>query len=224
MLRPLAPALWVVETPLRFLGMQVGRLMTVVRLADGGLLVHSPAELGDELRKELDALGEVRVVVPASSLHGHLFMEQYRAAYPRAALFAAPGLERRRKDLTFDGALGDEPDSRWRDDLDQMRFEGHRNLTEIPLFHRRSRTLVLGDLGWNITPTMPAVVRLWAGRRSGFGPTRPFRLGLRDKEAVRRSTERVLEWDFDRIIPGHGEIVDSDGREAFRAAYGSLYL
>jgi hypothetical protein len=62
----------------------MGRRMNVVRLAGGGLLIHSPAELADELRRELDQLGEVRFVVPASNLHGHLFMEQYRDAYPAA--------------------------------------------------------------------------------------------------------------------------------------------
>jgi hypothetical protein len=27
--------------------------------------------------------------------------------------------------------------------------------------------------------------------------------------------KRILEWDFDRILPGHGEIVDSGGKAAF---------
>lgn len=160
--------------------------------------------------------------MPASSLHGHLFMEQYRDAYPPVELFAAPGLEKRRNDLSFDGVLGDGPDPRWREDLDQMHFAGHRFVTEIPFFHSRSNTLILGDLGWNVVPTMPAAVWLWAGRRSGFGPTRAFRLGLRDKAAARESAERVLAWDFDRIIPGHRPVVARGGKEAFRDAYAFL--
>jgi hypothetical protein len=105
-LRPLAPELWVAETPLRWLGVELGRRMTVVRLPGGDLMVHSPAELTSDLREELDGLGEVRFVVPASRFHGHLYMEQYRDAFPQAELFAAPGLARRRKDLSFDGAPG----------------------------------------------------------------------------------------------------------------------
>ena len=50
--------------------------MAVIRLADGGLLIHSPARLSSELRAALDRLGEVRFVVPTSELHGHLYMEQ----------------------------------------------------------------------------------------------------------------------------------------------------
>lgn len=66
--------------------------MAVIRLAGGGLLIHSPASLSNELRAALDQLGEVRCVIPASELHRHLYMEQYRDAYPQAQLLAAPGL------------------------------------------------------------------------------------------------------------------------------------
>jgi hypothetical protein len=69
--------LWVAETPLRFLGVQLGQRMAVIRLRSQDLLIHSPAPLTDELRCELDELGPVRFVMPASWLHGHLFMEQY---------------------------------------------------------------------------------------------------------------------------------------------------
>lgn len=47
------------------------------------------------------------LVVPASALHGHLLMEQYRDAYPRVELFAARALAWRRPDLSFLGELGD---------------------------------------------------------------------------------------------------------------------
>jgi hypothetical protein len=121
-LRELAGALWVVQVPLRFLGLEVGRNMAVVRLGDGELLIHSPAPLSPGLRSALDALGPVRFVVPASALHGHRFMEQYGETYPQVELFAAPELARRRPDLEFSAELGDEPDERWAPDLDQALF------------------------------------------------------------------------------------------------------
>jgi hypothetical protein len=160
--KPIASDLWVVETPLRFRGVEVGRRMTVVRLANEGLLVHSPAPLSVELREALAQHGEVRFVVPASSLHGHLFMEQYRAAYPAAELFGAPGLDRKRRDQASDGLLGSTPDPRWSQDLDQAPLLGHRFVTEI------------------------------------------------------------ASWDFDRIIVGHGELLETGGHSAFRDAYAWL--
>jgi hypothetical protein len=221
-LAPFGSELWVASVPLRFAGFEVGRNMAVARLRGGELLVHSPAPLTAELREELAELGEVRFVVPASKLHGHVYMEQYRDAYPGVELFAAPGLERRRADLVFAGSLGDAADPRWSADLDQAIFHGHRFWTEVVFVHRPSGTLILGDLCWNVTERMSFGSRLWAGWRRGVHPTPGFRAGIRDKAAVRRSLERMLAWDFDRIVPGHGEVVTSGGHEAFAAAYARL--
>lgn len=226
-LSEIAPELWVVEQPLRYLGFEAGRRMAVVRLADGELLIHSPARLSTELRAALDRLGEVRFVIAASELHGHLYMEQYRDAYTQVKLFAAPGLPRKRKDLRFDGQLSRLPEPEWRDDLDQMVFEGWRRLHEVEFFHRKTRTLITGDLCCNFGPRWPLTTRLVAqGRiRQRLGPPTECRiLGMfRDRKAVRCSLERILEWDFERVLPGHGEIVHTGGREAFEEGFARLH-
>ena len=229
MLREIAPDLWIAEQPLRYLGFEMGRRMAVIRLTGGDLLVHSPVELNTRLRRELDRLGELRFVVPASILHGHLYIEQYREVYPQARLFGVPGLERKRPDLHFDGILGDSPEPDWSDVLDQKRFEGHRVagrvLNEVEFLHAKTRTLITGDLCFNIGPDWPLKTRLlaWGPRmRRRLGPTVAFRLGIRDREAARRSVERILEWDFDRVLPGHGEIVEAGGKDAFRRDFAWL--
>ena len=79
-LQAVGRGIWTAEAPLRFIGLQVGRRMTVVRLASGELWVHSPAPLDDALRDALAALGRVRFVIAASLLHGHVSMGDYAAA------------------------------------------------------------------------------------------------------------------------------------------------
>jgi Domain of unknown function (DUF4336) len=224
-MKTIASELWVVETPLRFRGIEVGRRMTVVRLASRDLLIHSPAPLRPELREALGQLGDVRFVVPASSMHGHLFMEQYRAAYPDVELLSAPGLDRKREDLAFNATLGDAPDPRWSEDLDQASVLGHRFVTETVFLHRRSRTLIVGDLVFTIGASAPVLIRTLARtarRYRRLSPTPMFRFGLRDKPAARRSIDRILAWEFDRIIVGHGELVETGGRDALRSAYSWL--
>jgi Domain of unknown function (DUF4336) len=224
-MKPIAEDLWVVETPLRFRGIEVGRRMTVLRLASGALLIHSPARLSAEVREALDQLGEVRFVVPASNMHGHLFMEQYRAAYPEVEIFSAPGLDRKRKDLAFDVLLGSAPDPRWREDIDQGPVLGHRFVTEIVFLHRPSRTLIVGDLCARIGESAPAPMRALARaahRYRRLAPTPMFRLGFRNKLAARRSLDRILDWDFERVIVGHGELLEAGGREELRSAYSWL--
>jgi hypothetical protein len=223
--KPIAPDLWVVETPLRFRGIEVGRRMTVVRLASGSLLIHSPAPLSVELREALGQLGEVHCVVPASSMHGHLFMEEYQAAYPAAKLFSAPGLDRKRKDLAFAGLLGSAPDPAWSQDLDQAAVLGHRFVTEIAFLHRSSGTLIVGDLCFRIGESAPRPMRAIARATGAYDQARPtpmFRLGLRNRRAARRSLDRILSWDFDRIILGHGEPIDAAGHSSLRDAYAWL--
>lgn len=218
----IAPELWIAEQPLRYLGFEAGRRMAVIRLAGGGLLVHSPARLTSELRAALDHLGEVRFVIPASQLHGHLYMEQYRDAYPQVKLFAAPGLIRKRKDLRFDGLLSGVPEPEWREDLDQVAFEGWRRLNEIEFFHSKTRTLITGDLCCNFGLMARLVAQGRMRRRLG-PPTECRMLGiLRDRMAVRRSLVRILQWDFERILPGHGEIVHTGGKEAFEKGFARL--
>ncbi len=68
----LAHNLWIVERPQRFYGLEVGTRMTVIRLADGSVLLHSPVELDAEVRWELDAIGRVRYVVAPNRVH-HLY-------------------------------------------------------------------------------------------------------------------------------------------------------
>lgn len=197
--------------------------MTVVLVNEDELFVHSPIDLTVDLRAALDRLGRVRYVVPASNLHGHLAMGQYKAAYPDAELFAAPGLANRRSDLTFDHELGDRADPRWADEIDQAVFRGHRLHNEVVFFHRSSGSLIVGDICFNIPPDAPLLTRLWAWgprMRPRVGPTPAFRLMVGDKPSIRASVERILGWDFLRIVVGHGEIVEDDSRAAFAAAWG----
>jgi len=80
-MRKWSDRIWIAEAPLRFYGVPFGARMTVVRLADGGLLIHSPLEPVPPLRAEIDALGPVRYVVSPNKLH-HLFLGGFLQAYP----------------------------------------------------------------------------------------------------------------------------------------------
>jgi glyoxylase-like metal-dependent hydrolase (beta-lactamase superfamily II) len=44
-------------------------------------------------------------------------------------------------------------------------------------------------------------------------------LAVSDRTALQRSLERILQWDFERIIPGHGDVVERGGPAALRAAW-----
>jgi hypothetical protein len=195
--------------------------MTVVRLPDGGLLLHSPVRLDDRLKAELDTLGTVRAVVAPNRFH-HLYVGDYRVPYPQARFYGALGLQTKRKDLAFFGMLGDEPMPEWRGAIEQRLFRGAPWLNEVVFFHPASRTLLLTDLAFNVPAGkvwgVPIVFRLM-GAEGTFGPHRFVRWAIRDGNAALRSLRRILEWDFDRIILTHGDIVETGGQAKLKQAF-----
>jgi len=219
--RPLATDLWVVERPMRVLpGLDIGTRMTLVRVGDGGVVLHSPVEADEAMRKAVDAVGPVRAIACPNQVH-HLFAAGWKAAYPEARLLAAPGLAAKRRDLAFDGLLGDDPDPGWGDALATAHVRGIPILEEVAFLHPASRSLLLTDLAFHPTGASSPGLRRWAriSRIRGFGPNALVRLGIRDRAAVRRSLDRVLAWDFDRVVVTHGEVLESGGRAALRRAW-----
>jgi hypothetical protein len=223
-LRNLAPNLWVADRPLRLLVGDIGTRMTVIRLADGGLWLHSPVRLDAATRQALDALGPVRCVVAPSKVH-HFFVKDYPPVYPDARIYAAPGLPEKRKNLTFHEVLSDDAPPPWRGQLEQHVFRGARFINEVVFFHPATRTLLLTDLAFNVPADKTAGARLFyrlVGAAGRFGPHRALRLGIRDRRAARTSAERILQWDFDRVIVTHGEVLESGGRQRLAEAFAFL--
>ena len=221
MLRKLAENLWVEERSQRFYGLEVGTRMTVMRLADGSLLLHSPVSLDPQLRRELDSLGAVRYAVAPNRFH-HLYAGEVTKAYPEARLWLAPGVERKRPDLEFVDVLGDEAPEEWHDEVAQIFFRGRPFENEVTFLHRPSRTLVLCDLAFNFGPHAPPATRLLlrlVGGYGRFGPSRLDPILIRDRPAARQSFERILAWDFDRVVIAHGEVLEAGGPTALRVGY-----
>ena len=220
-MQPLAPDLWVTDAPLRFLGLEVGARMTVVRLPGGALWLHSPIAAAAALRGAVAELGSVAYLVAPNKLH-HLFVEDWQEAFPNAALFVAPGLEAKRPELTITGVLQDAPDPAWRATIDQVRVEGFPFSNEVVFLHRPSATLLLTDLALNIGPTHAPLTRSMFRLMGAYGrltPTVLEKVLVRDRAALRRSFERILDWPFERVIVAHGDVVESGGREALTRGY-----
>jgi hypothetical protein len=220
-MRQLAEDLWVVERPLRFAGLALGARMTVVRLRDGGLFLHSPVALDDDLRAALLRLGPPRHAVAPNRMH-HLFIGDYRGAFADIRLYAAPGLAEKRSDLAFDEVLSDAAPAAWADQLDQAVFAGQPSVNEVVFCHRASRSLLACDLAFNIGREAPPWTRLalrLIGGHGHFGPTLLERLLVRDRAAARSSLARILAWDFERVVVAHGAVLESGGHAALRDAY-----
>lgn len=219
--RRLAPDLWVVERPLRYHGLEIGARMTVLRFDGGDLLLHSPVAIDAELRRALDALGRVRYAVAPNRMH-HLFIGEVSAAWPEVRLYAAPGLEAKRADVAWHAVLGDRAPAEWRGQLEHVFFGGFPQVAEVDFFHPPSRTLLLSDVAFHVGAESPPLTRLAFRLLGAYGrlaPTLLERRQIRDRAAARASLERILAWDFDRVIVAHGGVLETGGRAALRLGY-----
>lgn len=223
LLQRIGDSIWTHEQAIRFGAIPLRHCMTVIGLAQGGLVVHSPTHLNDELSDQVRALGPVVAVIAPSWWHD-LYLRRWLRAFPEASLYGAPTLVKWRRSLAFTDTLTNSAPPLWKRDLEQHQVEGiGAFLDEIVFYHRASRSLVLADLLFNldendapITKTLaPVVIGAFPGCRFPY-LYRPLVLNGR---RFRDSIERILDWDFERIIVGHGSVVEREGKEVFLSAF-----
>lgn len=226
MLRSVADGIWLMDHPLRMPGgIEIGTRSTLVRLPDDSLLLHSPGPMSESQREQVHALGKGRVstLVAPNAFH-HLFLEDALRAFPEASLHAVPRVQARYPALCAQ-PLGETPAPVWRGALEQIEIDGAPRLEEVVFFHRASRTLLLVDLCFNMRRAANWLTRVFlhiADAYGHFGPSRLARSMIKDKAALRASVDRILEWDFDRAVVTHGDVVETGAREALRSAFAWL--
>ena len=214
----LAPDLWIATRSFtNELGVVTSR-MTVIRLKDGRVLVHSPVPIEEDLRSAVENLGRVGAMIAPNLFH-HQFISEWRSAFPEAKAFCAPGLAAKKSDFKFDGVLEDASPSEWIGQVDQVVIKGIPDYGEVVFFHRASRTLIVSDLVFNYSPVQAASD---PGGADGLGPHGRIRSAISDPNALRESIESVLRWPFERVVVSHGQIVESDGHARFREGFAFL--
>ncbi len=188
----------------------------------GTLLIHSPIRLTEPLMRDLANKGRVAYVVAPNKWH-HLYLADFKNKYPQAEFFGAPGLEKKRPDFTFDRIITDESNFPWNPHIQHMKVQGSRQFNEVAFFHRRSRSLVLTDTALHICENSPFLTRLafrliGTYKKFGLSPLE-FKIFVDDAAAFLGSMKTISEWDFDRVIVSHGQILESGGKAEFKKAY-----
>ncbi len=224
---------WVAEQPMRYFGLSIGARMTVIRLQNQEIGVVSPIRLTEALVAQLDRIGAVAHII-APNLYHYFFASDFKARYPTANFWAAPGLEEKRPELPIDYVIEPTVVEASRSELwnclDFVLFEGFKtlgsggidNLNECIFFHKSTHTLIVTDTAFHFDESFSLLTRLAAKTGGGYKKLSPSileKIATQDREKVRRSVERVLKWDFERVIMAHGSIIERHGKEKFRQGY-----
>lgn len=229
--KPVAPNIGIVDGPFEYLTVAGIRLplpfttrMTVVRLSDGDLFLHSPVRFERRLADEIEKLGRVRHLISPNQFH-YAHIGEWADAFPDAIAWASPRVRQRararRLNIRFARDLDTAPPEEWREDLDQTLFPGGY-FKEFIFFHRETRSLVLADTIINIeldrmNEPWRTATRLtgmaYPGGRTFFGMRLPLFLQRRAAGTV---AAKIREWQPQRVLLCHGRCFDANAEEIIR--------
>ncbi|RAI40974.1 hypothetical protein CH341_22660 [Rhodoplanes roseus] len=207
------------------MGLALPVRMTVVRLANGAMWLHSPTRCDDALAREITRIGPVRHLVAPNVAHWS-FLKDWAARCPDATTWAAPGLRDRApvkaSGTRLDHDLGTTPPAAWASDIDQGIVPGGFGVSEVAFLHRASGTLVLTDLIENFEPekvgplARPLLALMGAMAPDGKAPAH-LRFAINRRRAAARAVARELvAWQPERVIFAHGRWFEQDGSAALR--------
>ncbi|CAK4033653.1 Hypothetical predicted protein [Lecanosticta acicola] len=243
-IRHVTPQIVTLSTPfLRFGRVKIGGRGTLVKMANGSVAVFSPVDLTDTVKKESELLGTVKYIVAVDQEH-HIFLESWHKAYPDAKVLGPETLPAYRDKQGYFKI----PDTHWHllkkenpaspsidpdfdSEFDVEYVHGHVN-KELVFNHRPSRTLIEGDLLFNlpaheqfsktnVSPESGILTKIfnalqntkgsatWQKRMTWYGTSSG------DRPAFNESVNRIAKWDFEKIIPCHGDVIESDGKGVF---------
>jgi hypothetical protein len=218
-IRNIGKGIWVFERPFRLFGAEFGNRMSVIKLANDELLLHSPIALDQTVKEQIEALGRVAYLITPNAFHG-LYVDEWRAAFPKAKHRTAKSDMQRgasSMNLSDCSELPLLPS-----EIEMIQVQGAPKANEFLFFHTPSRTLIVTDLAFNIGGDVSLWTKIFFSLNDSygkFGPSRLMRSMVEDQSALRDSLLKIFEWDFDQIVVSHGLVVERNGKEVMRDAF-----
>jgi hypothetical protein len=202
--------LWRVQGTLANVPLQ--RVMTIAKLADGRLVVHSAIALEEDAMKRIEAWGDPAVLVVPSGYH-RLDAARFARRYPAMRVYCPRGARARvEKVVAVHGTCEDVPkDAR-------VRFEPVAGIGDkegvMRVTSSDGETLVLNDILFNMPHAtgMGGLFTRFIGSSGGPRVTRTARFFLlEDARALRARFEELASTpSLRRIIVAHHETITDD--------------
>ena len=215
---PLAENLWLLAYPLKMLGADLRRNVTLIRLRSGKMVIQSTAPFTPDDAAAIRALGEPGWLLDGILRHD-TFARQGRAAFPGIPYLAPEGFS---EVVGFATTPIVPAPVDWDGELVALEIQGAPEARDTALLHVQSRSLILTELIFNFGRNEPVwtklLLRVAVGGRHHPGMPRPVKAGVKDQAAFENSLAMILGWDFDRVNVGHGDVIERDGKVKLCAA------
>jgi len=190
--------------------MQLPVRTTLVPVKGGLVLISPGTKMTDQ---ELKALGPVTDIVAPNLFHLDGIPRASRA-FPKAKIWGIPGAELKKPVVKWANILS-EKTWPYQDELPLVNIEGMPMVNETLFVHNSSKSLIATDFFFN----MVSEKGFWAwlilslfGTYNKLGISRFFLKFVENKTATRDSVRKLMRLDFDRLIPSHGQIVETEGK------------
>ena len=233
--KPIASDIGIVDGPFEYLTVAGVKMpmpfttrMTVVRLANGDLFLHSPVAFDEGLAAELQALGTVRHLVSPNQFH-YAHIGEWQKAFPETIAWASTGARQRARarhvDVHFTQDLASAPPEDWSREIDQALVPGGI-FKEFVFFHRNSGTLILTDTIMNFE--LDKLAQPWRTftKLSGMhAPRGEIFFGMRiplwlQRTKTKEVIRKICSWQPQRIVLSHGRCFDGNADEVIRRIFG----
>ncbi|KAF2126013.1 hypothetical protein P153DRAFT_298307 [Dothidotthia symphoricarpi CBS 119687] len=229
----------------RFGRIKVGGRGTIVRLQSGALAVFSPVALTEDVKRKVAEMGEVKYITALDAEH-HIFLGPWHTAYPNAQVMGPESLPEKRASQSVEQVpfahvfskakpvttISPEFDA----EFDWEYVPAHMN-KEIAFLHRPTRTLIQADLMFNLPATEQfsrsgvdansgILTKIFVALQSTYGSATAQKrvvwwgTSASDRSGFAKSVARMDKWDFQRIVPCHGDVIESGAKDVFRKVFG----
>lgn len=215
-----ADRIWSLERPVWFSGARLRTRTTIVRLDDGGLLLHTPPPPTETLVEQLRALGPVRWLVVPNCWH-HLGAPAAAVRFPEAKVVGPASAVERNAALRIDVSIYDAFGAQL-PEFEVLPLSGVPFWDETVFYHRPTQTLLGADIVCSADKGDHWTWRLGACLYGCYGRLRvppDARKKIVDRGAAARSIGAMLERPAQRLIVGHGAVIERGCREQLAKAW-----
>ena len=212
-------------------------------MTNGALAVFSPTALTPAVRSTLESMGNNVRYIAATDIEHHIFLSEWAKAFPSANVLGVEGLpEKREKNPETKGTKfsyvwtqANKATMRVDPDFDKdfdVEYVGSHENHELVFNYKPDRTMIQADLIFHLpateqysksgeSATSGIFTKLFTSINNTRGKATAqkrflwYIAGGKDRKGFAESMKRINGWDFDRIIPCHGDVIETGGKDAF---------
>jgi hypothetical protein len=181
-----------------------------IELKNNKLMVISPGPFEQKMiRKIITKYSTVYCVAPNALHYKHL--KSFNALFPEIDIYGPSSLTGKQPWLSEKILSLDSLNEKLKGQVLFFPILGNSLLDETAFYCRQSKSLIVTDLFFNMKNPMP-LGRKWilslVGAKNKIAQSKLVKNSIKDKEAYVRSVKPLGELDCQRIIVGHGHIVE----------------